>query len=67
MDEGVVQTGGHPAAPERRAPFASASSATIPALDFKGLVRTVGSVAIAVTVRIAGYRLHGLSREAVGP
>jgi hypothetical protein len=32
------------AAPERRAPFASASSATVPALDFKGLVRTVAAV-----------------------
>jgi hypothetical protein len=41
---GVVYTGGNSAASERRAPFASASSATVPALNFKGLVRTVAAV-----------------------
>jgi hypothetical protein len=40
----VAQTGGNSAAPERRAPFVSASSATVPALDFEGLVRTVAAI-----------------------
>jgi hypothetical protein len=44
--------------------FASAPSAAVPALFSKKLARTVGA-AIAATVRIAGYRPHGLSREAV--
>jgi hypothetical protein len=36
-----ASSGANSAAPERRASFGSASSATVPALDFKGLVRPV--------------------------
>jgi hypothetical protein len=39
--ESVVQTGAIPLHQNGGRPFVSASSATVPALDFKGLVRTV--------------------------
>ena len=35
----------------RRAPFVSASSATVPALDFKGLVRTRGTGSCKLMMR----------------
>ena len=37
-----------------------------PGIVFQGVGAGGRSVAIAATVRIAGYRPHGLSREAVG-